>query len=78
VSAEKRQDTIIIFSEDMAARGAAQRPNGAAVGKICQFKLVLLGEICSTVKPGAHLRHNKINIMVIKLLLNSNPGYVPV
>lgn len=27
----------------MASRGA-QRPNGAAQGKICQFKLVLLGE----------------------------------
>ena len=27
----------------MSARGA-QRPNGAAQGKICQFKLVLLGE----------------------------------
>ena len=24
--------------------GPAQRPNGAAQGKICQFKLVLLGE----------------------------------
>lgn len=24
--------------------GAAQRPNGQAQGKICQFKLVLLGE----------------------------------
>ncbi|KXJ11611.1 ras-related protein Rab-5B [Exaiptasia diaphana] len=28
----------------MAARGPPQRPNGSAVGKICQFKLVLLGE----------------------------------
>ncbi|XP_014672638.1 PREDICTED: ras-related protein Rab-5C-like [Priapulus caudatus] len=29
----------------MAGRGTAQRPNGAgAAGKICQFKLVLLGE----------------------------------
>ena len=28
----------------MAARGGAQRPNGATQGKICQFKLVLLGE----------------------------------
>lgn len=28
----------------MAARGTAQRPNGTAPGKICQFKLVLLGE----------------------------------
>ena len=29
----------------MAGRGAAQRPNGAqGQGKICQFKLVLLGE----------------------------------
>ena len=29
----------------MAARGgSAQRPNGAGQGKICQFKLVLLGE----------------------------------
>lgn len=28
----------------MAGRGGAQRPNGAAQGKICQFKLVLLGE----------------------------------
>lgn len=28
----------------MAARGTAQRPNGAVQGKICQFKLVLLGE----------------------------------
>ncbi len=28
----------------MAARGGQQRPNGATQGKICQFKLVLLGE----------------------------------
>lgn len=28
----------------MAARGGQQRPNGAPQGKICQFKLVLLGE----------------------------------
>lgn len=28
----------------MANRGGAQRPNGATQGKICQFKLVLLGE----------------------------------
>ncbi len=28
----------------MASRGGAQRPNGAAQNKICQFKLVLLGE----------------------------------
>lgn len=28
----------------MAARGTAQRPNGTAQGKICQFKLVLLGK----------------------------------
>ena len=28
----------------MANRGGAQRPNGAQQGKICQFKLVLLGE----------------------------------
>ncbi|XP_076459802.1 ras-related protein Rab-5C-like [Babylonia areolata] len=28
----------------MAGRGSAQRPNGATQGKICQFKLVLLGE----------------------------------
>ena len=28
----------------MTGRGAAQRPNGATQGKICQFKLVLLGE----------------------------------
>lgn len=28
----------------MANRGVAQRPNGAPQGKICQFKLVLLGE----------------------------------
>jgi len=28
----------------MAGRGGAQRPNGATQGKICQFKLVLLGE----------------------------------
>ncbi|WAR10701.1 RAB5C-like protein, partial [Mya arenaria] len=28
----------------MAQRAGAQRPNGAAQGKICQFKLVLLGE----------------------------------
>lgn len=28
----------------MAARGTAQRPNGAVQGKICQFKLVLLGK----------------------------------
>jgi len=27
-----------------SAAGAAQRPNGATQGKICQFKLVLLGE----------------------------------
>lgn len=25
-------------------RGGVQRPNGATQGKICQFKLVLLGE----------------------------------
>lgn len=28
----------------MANRAGVQRPNGAAQGKICQFKLVLLGE----------------------------------
>lgn len=28
----------------MAGRPGAQRPNGANQGKICQFKLVLLGE----------------------------------
>jgi len=28
----------------MANRGGAQRPNGTTPGKICQFKLVLLGE----------------------------------
>lgn len=28
----------------MAQRGAAQRPSGGGQGKICQFKLVLLGE----------------------------------
>ncbi|XP_013792018.1 ras-related protein Rab-5B-like [Limulus polyphemus] len=28
----------------MASRGGVQRPNGASQGKICQFKLVLLGE----------------------------------
>lgn len=28
----------------MAGRTGAQRPNGATQGKICQFKLVLLGE----------------------------------
>uniref|UniRef100_A0A1W7R9U3 small monomeric GTPase n=1 Tax=Hadrurus spadix TaxID=141984 RepID=A0A1W7R9U3_9SCOR len=28
----------------MAGRGSAQRPNGSTQGKICQFKLVLLGE----------------------------------
>lgn len=28
----------------MANRGTAQRPNGSTQGKICQFKLVLLGE----------------------------------
>jgi len=28
----------------MATRGTAQRPNGSTQGKICQFKLVLLGE----------------------------------
>lgn len=28
----------------MANRNVAQRPNGAQPGKICQFKLVLLGE----------------------------------
>ena len=28
----------------MANRSGAQRPNGAQQGKICQFKLVLLGE----------------------------------
>lgn len=27
-----------------SAGGTAQRPNGATQGKICQFKLVLLGE----------------------------------
>ena len=29
---------------EMAARGSVQRPNGTSQGKICQFKLVLLGE----------------------------------
>jgi len=29
---------------EMASRSTAQRPNGATQGKICQFKLVLLGE----------------------------------
>lgn len=28
----------------MASRSTAQRPNGSTQGKICQFKLVLLGE----------------------------------
>lgn len=28
----------------MAQRGGAQRPSGGGQGKICQFKLVLLGE----------------------------------
>lgn len=28
----------------MANRGVPQRPNGQTPGKICQFKLVLLGE----------------------------------
>jgi GTPase SAR1 family protein len=28
----------------MAGRTGTQRPNGQAQGKICQFKLVLLGE----------------------------------
>ena len=28
----------------MASRGGAQRPNGTQQGKVCQFKLVLLGE----------------------------------
>lgn len=28
----------------IASTGTAQRPNGATQGKICQFKLVLLGE----------------------------------
>jgi GTPase SAR1 family protein len=28
----------------MANRSAVQRPNGSTQGKICQFKLVLLGE----------------------------------
>lgn len=28
----------------MASRGGAQRPNNSSQGKICQFKLVLLGE----------------------------------
>lgn len=28
----------------MASRGGAQRPNGSTQGKVCQFKLVLLGE----------------------------------
>lgn len=28
----------------MANRGGVQRPNGTPQGKICQFKLVLLGE----------------------------------
>ncbi|KAG1651341.1 Ras-related protein Rab-5B [Nymphon striatum] len=31
-------------NNQMANRGAVQRPNGASQGKICQFKLVLLGE----------------------------------
>lgn len=35
----------LYISEAMASRtGTAQRPNGASQGKICQFKLVLLGE----------------------------------
>lgn len=38
---------VIIFLDlklKMANRGTAQRPNGTSQGKICQFKLVLLGE----------------------------------
>lgn len=33
-----------IEAQNMTSRGGAQRPNGATQGKICQFKLVLLGE----------------------------------
>ncbi|XP_043491160.1 ras-related protein Rab-5B isoform X1 [Polistes fuscatus] len=35
---------ILLSKEIMANRGTAQRPNGSTQGKICQFKLVLLGE----------------------------------
>ena len=30
--------------DEMANRSGPQRPNGTAQGRICQFKLVLLGE----------------------------------
>jgi hypothetical protein len=33
-----------LLQREMASRSTAQRPNGATQGKICQFKLVLLGE----------------------------------
>ena len=44
----------------MAARGTAQRPNGAVQGKICQFKLVLLGEHFI-------LQLNEFNVAIFKL-----------
>lgn len=37
--------SVKIEADKMATRtGTAQRPNGSTQGKICQFKLVLLGE----------------------------------
>ena len=44
----------------MAARGTAQRPNGAVQGKICQFKLVLLGE-------NFIVQLNEFNVAICKL-----------
>ena len=44
----------------MAARGTAQRPNGAVQGKICQFKLVLLGE-------NFILQLNELNVAICNL-----------
>lgn len=35
---------FVELGHKMANRGGAQRPNGTSQGKICQFKLVLLGE----------------------------------
>lgn len=35
---------LILLDLVMASRGGAQRPNNSSQGKICQFKLVLLGE----------------------------------
>ncbi|XP_046734256.1 ras-related protein Rab-5B isoform X1 [Diprion similis] len=35
---------MVVIMVTMASRSTAQRPNGSTQGKICQFKLVLLGE----------------------------------